>query len=615
MMKRIFRTGVLGITLVLCMAVSANGEMRVQKENDVIFKKPVKLIPDLIVEQIRLSAKPKEGETMGAPAFFSIVIKNTSAGLARESTIRLQCTLENSRLQQCPGELTGVLSVPVISGEKSLTLQWPKPSRSLWVAGDYTLSVEVDYQNKVQETNEKNNKQTYRFSIAKSQATLLKPHNETGISDLPIKMGQAKDQRGKDAQIAIPGSHQENFTAGNRLKFEEKSSLPIMLNTSPETALKAKIAEEAVCREYAQEAVDQYAQSETNLCGFQGSGWDNDFSKHYNWCISASQDQRNQESENRKKALKTCGEIKRFDNPRYLGLLADFCMYRRTETHSSTPIEGELYDYDFGWTCGVPEVAESYCISQGYDEMVEFMVADDKASENTMPLGNHHRCEARIPLSNCRGFDYIICRKPVAGEPIAKLKAIPQGVLAGNQPSMVSLETVEAVCQDYAETAVQQYHDVNNSWCSLTYAFEPGRWHGNVKVHYDWCLTASPSQRQAENEERLRRLGVCAEKERQRFYSPMFNGKRVDINVNFHKKYDAGEPDVPQRAADLFCQEMGYETAIPEWSKYNNTFSTESLDNTIHMGEGHPECNTDWPSFNDKCEAFSHITCERPAQP
>jgi hypothetical protein len=432
-------------------------------------------------------------------------------------------------------------------------------------------------------------------------------------------MGQAKNQRSKGLQPAIPGGRQEKSDTGNSLKFKAAPSLPIVLNASSEPAAKMKMTDEAICREYAQEGVDQFLQAENNMCGFQGGGWQNDYDAHYNWCLSASQDQRKQESENRKSALTSCGEIKRFDNPRYLGLPADFCMYRRTETHSSTPIEGELYDYDFGWTCGVPEVAQSYCISQGYEEMVEFTVADDKASENTMPLGNYHRCDATIPLSNCRGFDYIVCRKPVLDKAISGIKPKTsntgaQAAIVSEQNDFVSFETTETVCQDYAETAVRQYHQATNSYCNLSIAFEAGRWHGDVKVHHDWCLTASPEQRQAEMAKRQERLAVCAQTERKRFEKPEFNGKRVDTFVDFRKQ-NRGEQEVPQRAANLFCQEMGYEKAIREWFQYNTTFATESLDNTIHMGEGHPECNTDWPSFNKKCEGFNHITCERPEQP
>jgi hypothetical protein len=619
MMKKIQRTGFWGLAFFLCLAVSANGEMRMplKKADEVLSKKAAKVLPDLIVQEIQLSGLPKEGEVICAPSFFRIMVKNTTAGLAQGSKIRLQCNLKNSRQKQCPGELSGFLNIPDLSGGKSVTLQWPKPSRSQWIAGDYTLTVEIDHQNIVQESNEKNNKQTFRFSIAKSQAIPPKRDNSAGLPNMPIQMRQAENQRGKNVQPSIPDARYENSDTGNSPKFKAERSLPIVLNASSEPAPKMEMSDEAICRDYAQEAVDQFLQAENNMCGFQGGGWQNDYDKHFDWCMSASQDQRKQESKNRKSALTSCGEIKRFDNPRYLGLLADFCMYRRTETHSSTPIEGELYDYDFGWTCGVPEVAQSYCISQGYAEMVEFKVADDKASENTMPLGNHHRCDATIPLSNCRGFDYIVCRKPVSDKPMLKMKSktlSAQSAKVAEKKDFISFETTEAICQDYAETAVRQYHQATNSYCNLSIAFEAGSWHGDVKVHHDWCLTASPGQRQAETAKRQERLAVCAQTERKRFEKPMFNGKRADTFVNFRKP-NIGEPEVPQRAADLFCQEMGYEKAIHEWFQYNTTFSTESLNNTIHMGEGHPECNTDWPSFNDKCEGFNHITCERTAQP
>ena len=625
-MKKLRKLSILAFALILGMAFSANSDMRIQKKDNLVSKNKMAALPDLVIQNIKLSGTPKQGDTMGSPAFVSILINNASRGPSQATTLKLQCRLKSQKLTLPPKERNSVLAVPALLGGKSAAVLWPKPSSSLWIAGDYTLTAVVDDQNKIPESNEKNNTQTYRFSIAASQVRAPVPENAVGLPKIQARTGDTKDQREKNLQPALPVARREADTNTNRLKFKSKPSLPIVLNASPEPGIKVTpsdpslnvtISEEALCREYAREAVDQYHQAETNMCGFQGGAWHNDFDTHYDWCLSAGKDQRKQESDNRKKALKDCGEIKRFDNPRYLGLLADFCLHRRVEIYSSTPIEGEVYNYDFGWTCGVPEVAESYCLSQGYDEMVEFKVADNKASENTMPLGNRHRCDASVSRSNCRGFDYIICRRPVPVEGAGQITAKPlvPGVIPGLQQTMPVFETKEAFCREYAETAVQQYHEINNNWCSLSYLFEPWRWHGNMKEHYDWCLTATPEQQQAENDERLKRMDLCAERERKRFYKPMYNGKRVDIHVNFQEKYGAGEPDVPQRAADLFCQEMGYEKAIPEWLQYYNTFSTENLDNTIHLGEGHPECNTDWPSFNDKCEAFSYITCERPAQP
>ncbi|MBN1142043.1 MAG: hypothetical protein JXB25_09680 [Deltaproteobacteria bacterium] len=623
-MKRIQKMVFWGLALTLFSAVYANGEIPFplkQKDAAGTQKKAVEILPDLIVQKVQLSGFPKEGENIGAPVFFRIMVKNASVSMARGSGIRVQCGLNNSQQKQCPKELNGFLNIPDLPGGKTVFLEWPKSASGRWVAGEYSVTVEADYQNRVQESNEKNNQQTLRFNIEKSQARPLGAGHNGGSPHVSVSPKSGENQFGHNLQPSIPISINEHSPTGVRAKSEAKPGFSIVPQVSSRPGQKMKISDEAICRNYAQDAVNQFIQAENNRCGFQGGRWHNDFDKHFNWCLSATQDKRKMESGNRRAALISCGEIKRFDNPRYLGLLADFCMYRETRTYHSTPIEGEVYDYDFGSTCGVAEVARSYCISQGYEKEVEFKVADHKAQENTMPLGNHHHCDATIARSNCRGFDYIICRKPVLDENMLKKTAQKsdqtQMVLKAKgikKKDFASLETKEGMCQDYAQTAVQQYHQATNSFCNLSIAFEAGRWHGNFKIHYNWCLTASPDQIQAEVAKRRERLTVCAQTERKRYEKPMFNGKRVDTFVNF-REGNRGEPEVPQRAADLFCQEMEYEKAISEWAKYNSTFATESLNNTIHMGAGHPECNTGWPSFNKKCEGFNHITCERPAQP
>lgn len=618
MMKSRQRVGFWTIALFLCLAVSAHGATRLQKKDDFLYKKAVEIPADLLVQSILLTPNPNEGEMIGQPARFQIVVKNGAKGLAPKSTIRLQCSIENSSTKLCPSELSGLLNLAELSAGEILTLQWPKSSRSLWVAGNYTLSVEVDPQNSVPESNERNNTKTFRFSVGKSRMSPIATDKKVGQTDLADKM-HAKDQIGKKEQPAIPVINDRNTAIGKIQKIDTKPSPEVVTMEAAPMLERSKMIvtspSEDDCRIYAKNAVDQFLQAEKNMCDFQGSGWQNDPQKHFDWCMTASPDQRKQESDNRKAALQGCGEFKRFDKPVYLGMPVDFCMYRRTETHSTTPIEGELYDYDFGWMCGEPAVAKSYCISQGYEKMVEFKVADNKSTHDTMPLGNAHKCDASILLSNCRGFDFISCRKPVGDTLKITIKPQSQGATAAAvQEINVSFESTASACQAYAEESVRQYHQATSSWCTLGKVFDPAAWHGDLTLHYNWCLTATPGQRQVEIDNRNARLSECDKTERKRFDKPVYNGIRVDTFLNFREKYK-GEPDVPQRAADAFCHLMGYEKAIREWFLYNTTFSTESLERTIHMGDDFHECNTDWPYFNDKCEAFSHITCERPSVP
>jgi hypothetical protein len=69
------------------------------------------------------------------------------------------------------------------------------------------------------------------------------------------------------------------------------------------------------CDAYAGAAVAQNQQNENFKCGFTGAAWNNDFSAHRNWCLSATTTMQNLTAEDnvRKQALAQCAEKPKLD--------------------------------------------------------------------------------------------------------------------------------------------------------------------------------------------------------------------------------------------------------------------------------------------------------------
>ena len=70
-------------------------------------------------------------------------------------------------------------------------------------------------------------------------------------------------------------------------------------------ANKAVEAEKS-CQTYAQAAVGAVAAANGMGCGFSGGGWTGDYAAHFNWCLTAPQSARDQETAARKNQLNGC---------------------------------------------------------------------------------------------------------------------------------------------------------------------------------------------------------------------------------------------------------------------------------------------------------------------
>ena len=66
-------------------------------------------------------------------------------------------------------------------------------------------------------------------------------------------------------------------------------------------------------------------------------------------------------------------------------------------------------------------------------------------------------------------------------------------------------ETRNPVCQRYAGVAVSQYQAASRHGCGVS----GRRWSGDFDRHYNWCLTASPSAVESENDARQRKIARC----------------------------------------------------------------------------------------------------------
>jgi len=62
----------------------------------------------------------------------------------------------------------------------------------------------------------------------------------------------------------------------------------------------------AFCNEYANQAVISASMNMSHGCGFTGSRWGLDYRVHFNWCMSASNDDAMSERMLRKQGIQAC---------------------------------------------------------------------------------------------------------------------------------------------------------------------------------------------------------------------------------------------------------------------------------------------------------------------
>lgn len=206
------------------------------------------------------------------------------------------------------------------------------------------------------------------------------------------------------------------------------------------------------CRDYAEEAVAQIAESRRLSCRFTGARWQGGYNVHYNWCMSARRSERESEQRARSEELRRCrsGDSE--------GDRARACEDYAQETMTQIR-EARRLGCGFSGSRWQPSTTAHYawCMSARRSERE----AEMRARESGLD-----RCRAEV------------------GE--------------GGED--------DAGCVDYANRAVRQAQRNRALRCG----FEGQRWQPSFDGHYSWCQSAPQRARQREDAIRQSLIDICA---------------------------------------------------------------------------------------------------------
>ena len=132
-----------------------------------------KKVPDLQISSVRVMPRPKAARKIKTPGALKIKIRNGGSSDISVFDLDVSCSIRNSSEKKCPVGLNGKIRSTRLGAGKSVKIAWPKHSNDVWVAGDYTLNITADVHNRIKESNEKNNKKIFRFTI--------KPNNDVTV--------------------------------------------------------------------------------------------------------------------------------------------------------------------------------------------------------------------------------------------------------------------------------------------------------------------------------------------------------------------------------------------------------------------------------------------------
>lgn len=211
--------------------------------------------------------------------------------------------------------------------------------------------------------------------------------------------------------------------------------------------------EEQACRDYAQEAVDAARQNIRLACGQDGDRWSTVYTRHYNWCRTATRAERDTERRARGEALRECRAGSGG------GDREDAC---RDYAEEAVQQNGENRRLGCNLTGGR--------WTSDYNRHFNFCMSAGR--------------EARAEESDARRRALRRCREAEGG--------------GGDRAE---------ACRDYAAEAVAQQRENRRLSCNFTGA----RWQSSSATHYEWCMNASREERQAESRARARDLLHCRE--------------------------------------------------------------------------------------------------------
>jgi len=68
----------------------------------------------------------------------------------------------------------------------------------------------------------------------------------------------------------------------------------------------------------------------------------------------------------------------------------------------------------------------------------------------------------------------------------------------------------ERFCEEYAQTAVHQFHDAEHHERCGGFLRDTSRWQPDFRAHFDWCRNVRREQAEEQRDARTRALDECA---------------------------------------------------------------------------------------------------------
>jgi hypothetical protein len=118
---------------------------------------------DLAIPKAAWSKPPREGDPVGGSPILSVMVANKGSAPANGSALKIECTALTG--SKCPASVKGTVNVPALGPGKSTMISWPSLSSEKWPAGRFRLNIKADAQNRIKESNERNNAAQINFSV------------------------------------------------------------------------------------------------------------------------------------------------------------------------------------------------------------------------------------------------------------------------------------------------------------------------------------------------------------------------------------------------------------------------------------------------------------------
>ncbi len=241
---------------------------------------------------------------------------------------------------------------------------------------------------------------------------------------------------------------------------ETKTSVAPPSFPSPPTETSPEENLSEACQQYAQTAVRQNEQNEELFCGLSGSRWGYGYDVYFNWCMTkSSKASRASNTDARNRELQQCGAF--IDKPK-----------------PETPPEPR------------DVVRETACREYANRAVEQSEKARELGCRQTGPRWSP---AFQVHFSWCLGVGKSYQASEILKRDIALESCRP------HRP------TARAECEQYARAAFRLARQNRERRCGFT----GPRWIRNVDDHKAWCLSATPAERDREQNSRHRALAAC----------------------------------------------------------------------------------------------------------